>query len=635
MTRPRARPRPPIVLDSETKGIQKRPQYPPIPVGVSILYPGKKPVYYHWGHPTDVPAQRTKNVELVDRWSVVERLKDISRGKDEVLFHNAKFDLDVFETHMEMPPIRWDRIHETMYLIFLEHPHTKNLGLKPSAERLLGMEPEERDLVKDWIMAHKAQIEATEGKFTPKEWGAHISMAPPHLVGPYANGDTQRTLDLFNHLMPIIRDEGMEEAYDRERELMPILLENERHGMRVDLAKLESDIVLYQRNMERTDEWLRKRLKSPGLDFEKDIRVADALEAAGVVTAFHLTKTGRKSVAKKNLTPDMFHDPRVAQALGYRNRLQTCLSTFMLPWQKLAAENGGRIHTNWNQVRTTDHGSKGARTGRMSCSPNFMNIPTEWYEKGDGYVHPKHLKIEELPVIRSYILGDKGQVFGGRDYNQQELRILGHFEDGALMQAYQENPLLDTHTFVQTEVQNILDRAVGRKVIKEINFGTIYGQGAPSLAEKLGEQVDTIQLIKNAQLKALPGLASLNKGIKQSAREGKPIYTWGGRRYFKEPSMVINGRTVDFAYKLLNYLIQGSAADCTKQAIINYHAIKRNGRFLATVHDENNISAPAKAMKAELKLLGEAMADVKFDVAMLSEPYMGPNWGAVQKYKET
>lgn len=98
--------------------------------------------------------------------------------------------------------------------------------------------------------------------------------------------------------------------------------------------------------------------------------------------------------------------------------------------------------------------------------------------------------------------------------------------------------------------------------------------------------------------------------------------------------MVINGRTVDFGYKLLNYLIQGSAADCTKQSIINYHYIKKEGRFLASVHDENNISAPAKAMKAELRLLGEAMAAVKFDVPMLSEPYMGKSWGTVEKYKE-
>lgn len=237
-------------------------------------------------------------------------------------------------------------------------------------------------------------------------------------------------------------------------------------------------------------------------------------------------------------------------------------------------------------------------------------------------------------MVRDYILPEKGHYFGGRDYNQQELRVLAHFEDGALMQAYQENPELDTHTFVKEAIESILHREMKRKTIKEINFGTIYGQGVPSLAEKIGEEVNVIRQIKSAQLRALPGLEALTKTIKRAAKDGLPIRTWGGRLYYKEEGIVINGRLVDFSYKLLNYLVQGSSADCTKQAIINYDAIKKDGIFLASVHDENNISAPKGKIKQELKLLGEAMLDVKFDVPMLSEPYFGPSWGKVEKYKE-
>ena len=89
-----------------------------------------------------------------------------------------------------------------------------------------------------------------------------------------------------------------------------------------------------------------------------------------------------------------------------------------------------------------------------------------------------------------------------------------------------------------------------------------------------------------------------------------------------------------FEYKLLNYLIQGSAADCTKEAIIRYDAVRQESRFLVTVHDEINISAPAKAIKKEMALLREAMQSVEFDVPMLSDGKTGPRWSSLTKFEE-
>jgi DNA polymerase I-like protein with 3'-5' exonuclease and polymerase domains len=86
-----------------------------------------------------------------------------------------------------------------------------------------------------------------------------------------------------------------------------------------------------------------------------------------------------------------------------------------------------------------------------------------------------------------------------------------------------------------------------------------------------------------------------------------------------------------FEYKLLNYLIQGSAADCTKEAIIRYAGAKVDGRMLVTVHDEINISVPRKAAKAEVKRLREAMESVEFDVPMLTDTEYGPNWGDLKE----
>lgn len=615
------------IIDFEAKKIEGRPRYPPKPTSVSIQLIGeKKPTFYAWGHPTGNNCR-----ESLPR-RIIRNL--VRKTNEPMLFQNANFDVDVMQTHWDVGPIDWRRIHDTLYLLFLYDPHARSLSLKPMSEKLLNMPPEEQDAVKDWVLAHKKELEAVHGKFTPKEFGAFISEVPATIVGPYANGDVIRTLKLFQFLYPIIVETGMLPAYDRERELAPILLESERRGVRLDMDGLERDTKVYHAALEKADTWLRKTLKAPNLNVDSDAEVADALDRAGIVENFKLTPTGKRSVAKKNLTPDMFNNPKVASVLGYRNRLQTTLSMFLDNWLRYG-EHNGRIHTSWNQVRNSESGGGGARTGRMSCSPSLMNIPTEWDGKGDGYVHPTFLNLPPLPMVRNYILPEKGHLFGGRDYNQQELRILGHFEDGLLMQAYQKNPELDTHTFVQNEVQAMLNRDIPRKVIKEINFGTVYGQGVPSLAAKLDEAVDTIRQIKSAQLRALPGLEELIKTIKRGAKEGLPIRTWGGRLYYKEEPIVIQGRLVDFGYKLINYLVQGSAGDCTKQSIINYHAIKsEDALFLCSVHDENNISAPKKSAKKELLKLGEAMADVDFDVKMLSEPYLGPSWGQVVKYKE-
>lgn len=619
------------VIDFETGAIKRRPEYPPKPVSVSIQRIGeRKPTFYSWGHPEGNNCDEALPKQI---------LKDIVRSGEDMLFHNGKFDLDVAQEHWKVGPVSWDRVHDTLYLLFLDDPHQRELSLKPSSERLLNMPPEERDSVNDWIMAHKKELEAATGeKVNKKNAGAFISYVPAQIVGPYANGDVTRTKKLFDLLYTGVMDSGMGEAYDRERRVMPILLENERKGIRVDVVSLERDVAIYERALKYADDWLRKRLGNKDIDFEKDDQVAKALKASGVVTEFVQTATGKDSVSKKNLTPDMFNDKRVAQVLGYRNRLVTCLGTFMRNWLHMAGINNGWMSTNWNQVRNADKGLAGTRTGRLSSSsPNFMNMPKAWEGKGDGYEHPKFLRaLPPLPMLRNYILPDKdGWQWLHRDYNQQELRILGHFEDGALMNAYNDDPRLDVHTFVQEQIKSIFGLDVPRSKTKTLNFGMLYGMGLGALAEQMDTTMDEAKRLKKAQLSTMPGLKALNDGIIEGANNDEPIRTWGGRLYYKEPPVKLNtGRTIDFGYKLLNYLIQGSAADCTKQALINYDELKRDGRFLVTVHDEINITAPARAAKKEMALLREAMHAVKFDVPMLSDAKMGDRWGTITKYED-
>ena len=619
-------------IDFETKAIQARPAYPPEPVGVSVKLPGKKSQYLAWGHPTGNNTTKTEAVRF---------LKTLWKPGQPLLFFNGKFDVDVGETHLGLPRLSATDIHDTMFMMFLRDPHARQLDLKGLAERYLGEAPEERDELKEWILKN---VKTAEGKRPkPSEWGAYISEAPAGLAGRYAMGDTDRTWGLFKDSWDyVINEHDMLGAYQREQKVMPLFLDNERIGIRVDVKRLRKDVKAYSAALEAADAWLRKRLKSPNLNMDNDTQMLEALLRAGVVREedLVLTATGKFSISKKNLTPDLYRDPRVASAFGYRNRLTTCLKFFMLPWLAQAEARGdGRISTNWNQVRGGDGGT---RTGRPSTrDPNFLNISKSWDNNDDGYVHPEFLSVLELPLVRRYLLPDEGEMWLHRDYNGQELRLLAHFEDGPLLAAYQANPWLDVHQHVADLIEEKTGKKFTRKSVKIANFRIIYGGGAPATAQGIGCTMEEAKDLLRAHGAALPsvnGRGGLSAETKDIGKRGDCLFTWGGRAYYVEPPAFSkkHNRVMSFEYKLLNYLCQGSAADVTKQAMINYDEHpKRRGRFLVQVYDEMNVSSGPDP-KAEMAVLRDSMEMLseQLDVPMLSEGKWGKTWGDQKKFEE-
>jgi DNA polymerase I-like protein with 3'-5' exonuclease and polymerase domains len=628
-----------VTIDFETEPIRSRPHYPPRPVGVSIKLPNwKVGRYYAFGHVTggnNCTVDDARNA-LANAWA--EPLHK--------LFFNGKFDYDIAQTWFGLPDLPALEIEDAMFLVYLSDPHQRQLGLKPTAARLLDLPPDERDAVGEWLVANQKQLKVDgllplNSRVTLANSGEWICLAPGELVGAYANGDTTRTELLYQKLYVEIAKRGMLPAYEREKRLMPILLRNEREGMRCDTVALERDIPLVRKGLEAADTWLRKRLKTPDLELDNDKDVGDALDKCGIVTEWTLTKTGQRSVSKANLLKRHYKDECVFQMLGYRNRAATCLRMFMEQWLALAQATGGTIHTTWNQVRGSNTGDTGGgtRTGRPSTNnPNFLNVSKDFSDKGDGWSMPTSIALPSLPLVRRYVLPDAPtHWFGRRDFNQQELRILGHFEDGALQEAYWDNPLLDVHEYVRQAISDMLGIDLPRTPVKTLNFGYIYGQGVGSMAGKLDRPVDEIQKLRNAQLSAVPGLKTLQQAIVGRGKSGQAVRTWGGREYFAEPpgfSKKFN-KWMTYEYKLLNYIIQGSAADCTKEALIRYDEMPRKeGRFLVTVYDEIDISVPKKALKAEMLALRDVMMSVEFDVPMLSDGEYGPNWADLQDLVE-
>lgn len=607
----------PATIDLETEGIEKRPSYPPKPVGVSVKFPGKKARYYAWGHPVENNCTRDE----------AERaLRGALQHPGGVLCHNVKFDADVAETHfgVKWP---WGNSHDTMILAYLEDPHSRALGLKPLAVRYLEMPPDEQEAVRDWLVANGVVRKGA------KDWGAKIASAPGGLVGKYANGDVERTEKLFRALYPRIKARGMLKAYEREMRLLPILLENEREGIRCDVSALRKDIVGYDAAFLQVDDQIRRRLKAPALNLDENGPLADALESAGKVESWVLTETGARSTAKKALD-QMLSDRYLYALLMYRGTIATCLRTFMHPWLELAEANNGMLCTTWNTTKQEAGG--GTRTGRLSSAKplNLQNIPTDLQERltpvFDSVKLLEKAKLPPLPVLRNYIIADKGGELVDFDFSSQEPRTFAHFEDGWLMEQYNLSPNMDVYLTLMGQVKIITGMTITRKQAKIVFLGLLYGMGVGKLALALDTTVEEARKIKEALMLAVPSIKAMTYEISQRLKSGGELRTWGGRLYAAEAPVLFNGRWQDFSYKGINTLVQSSAADETKEALIRYDSVKKDGRLLAQVHDEILITAPKRAWQSEARLLKECMEGLELDVPMVASGEHGLRWGSLE-----
>jgi DNA polymerase-1 len=611
----------PATVDFETFGIEGRPDYPPAPVGVAIKKWGKKGKYYAWGHPTANNCSRDE---------AIEALREVWDG--DLLFHHCKFDLDVSETHLGLALPVWEKVHDTTFLLFLADPHQREVGLKPSAHRLLGLAPGERDAVADWLMANQP----VEGvRITKKTAGKYIAYAPGDIVGAYAVGDDDRTEALFRKLyLSVCHERGMLGAYDRERRLVPILLDMERRGIRVDLRRLRADVKTYSDVVYRLESWVKRRLGvTDGFNLDSGDQLVQALVEANLADPSKMlrTPTGKLSASKESLAAGVL-DRQLGASLRYLAALKTCLGTFMGPWLAVAERSGGLIFTNWNQIRGERGGT---RTGRFSSTPNFQNIPTEFEDTFKDVEAP--FILPPLPMCRSYVVPcEKGHVLVGRDYSQQEPRILGHFEDGVLCEQYRANPWIDFHDNAKEHLERIFNRTYARKPVKNINLGIIYGEGITALAAKNNDSYEETKQLRDAIYSMYPGLKQMYQDMKRRARMNEPVRTWGGREYYCEPPSFFKGKIVEWDYKMVNVLIQGSAADCTKEGMIrfaNHVRRKRNWYIILQVHDEIVVSVPKEDLKEAQELLRECMESVEFDVPILSEgAWSAKNWASMKAY---
>jgi DNA polymerase I-like protein with 3'-5' exonuclease and polymerase domains len=193
---------------------------------------------------------------------------------------------------------------------------------------------------------------------------------------------------------------------------------------------------------------------------------------------------------------------------------------------------------------------------------------------------------------------------------------------------------MDAHDAVRDMVHVATGILYARKPIKETNFGILYGMGILALAKKTGLPEDETKALKAAIKAAIPGLKSIDKVLKKLNKMNEPYVTWGGRFYWTEPDKIVQGRMRNFGYKDLNTLIQSSAADATKEAMILVDEACDKSRLSLQVYDQLVINTPRGHEKSEMVKMRDAMESLECDVPMLSEGEIGrKNWGDLKPFE--
>jgi DNA polymerase I-like protein with 3'-5' exonuclease and polymerase domains len=295
-----------------------------------------------------------------------------------------------------------------------------------------------------------------------------------------------------------------------------------------------------------------------------------------------------------------------------------------------------RLHSNFDTV--------GARqTGRMSASkPNLQNIPskTKLFEGTEK-------ELDLAFMCREVFVADRGQMFVKLDFSGQENVLQAHFAVGAggklIRSMYMANPRLDEHQFVG-ERSGLIEQhgpKAGRKYAKSVRFGVAYGMQLQTMCEQFGWDKDFAEELTNAINDAAPWVRETMDAI-QDMLLGKNAYRGKQRRYIK----TIIGRRIHLregndrgAYKFYNYLIQGSASDMMKLALIKYAEsdIANIVTLLLTVHDEGGFSVPItpQGFAAVLILQTFFCSAVELSIPINADPEVGHSWASAEGQHKT
>ena len=540
----------------------------------------------------------------MDRALVLDWFEEILHNTATKIFHNAMYDVSWIRSmgfHIN------GGIIDTMIAASLIDENRFSYTLDSVGKDYIGMRKNEKllqDAAKDFGVNPKAEM-----------W-----KLPAPFVGEYAEKDAEITLKLWHALQHEITKQDLWDVFNMETNLFPCLVDMKFKGVRVDVAKAhatKTQLTVTEGKI------LRDIKKMVGFDVEiwAAASIAEAFNKLKI--PYDRTDKGAPSFTKNFLATHPAELPKLINQAREINKANTTFIDTILKH-----EYKGRIHADINQIRS-DQG--GTVTGRFSYSnPNLQQIPARHKELG--------------PLIRSLFVPEEKHTWGCFDYSQQEPRILVHFASlmkmegtGTIVDAYKDGSA-DFH-------QMIADMAgIERKQAKTINLGIMYGMGKNKLMAELGLMKDAAEKLLKTYHQRAPFVKMLSESVARRADTSGKIRTIGGRLChfdlwephgfgIKKPlphadALREHGPGIKraFTYKALNKLIQGSAADMTKQSML---ALYQEGVIPhVQIHDELDISISSPA-HAE-KIIGIMEEAVKLQVPNKVDYEKGDSWGDIK-----
>ena len=571
-----------FAFDTETTGLN------PIAsrlVGLSFSWQAGRAYYV----PVRAAVGRT-----LDEAAVVERLRPVFENPErKKVGQNLKYDMAVLRQvgiHVK------GALFDTMIASFVLDPVRRSHGLDGLALEHVG---------------HR-MIPITELIGKGKQQ-CSIDEVDTARVCEYAAEDADLTWRIYEVLKPRIEASSFAGLfYETEMPLVEVLCDMECDGVALDTDLLGG---LSDSTADRLDELTREIHSSAGHAFNIDStrQLAGVLFDELKLPVVRKTKTGRSTDAEtlETLSRTCDHPlPRLVLEYRESNKLK---STYLDTLPKMVCRKTGRIHAGFHQTGTV--------TGRLSSSePNLQNIP---------------IRTELGRRIRgAFVAGRADHVLLTADYSQIELRVLAHFcRDEALVEAFRGGQ--DIHAFVAAQVNGVPIGQVTyeqRSAAKAVNFGIIYGQTAFGLARSLNISRTAAKTFIDMYFMRYPGLRLfIDETVANARRNGYVETILGRRRPLPELASASPQQAALGQRLAINTVIQGSAADLMKRAMIDIHheieANNRPGRMLVQVHDELVFEVPEARVEAEADMVRRKMTRaIPLIVPLEVDLAWGRNW---------
>jgi DNA polymerase I-like protein with 3'-5' exonuclease and polymerase domains len=574
--------------------------------GISIATDSNYNEYFPIGHEGGGNLNKTKVIEFMDY---------IYKSNKKLIFANAMYDLEwLYSLDNRLTLTRHHSIQDVQTI---EHLIDEN-KLKYSLDSLSNY----------YLKKSKYEVELKEAvlfkfgkraKIKESLWRLHANE-----VSEYAKEDALLTLGIYQKQQDRIKKEEIESIVDFESRLIPVLFHMKRKGVKVDVNKAHKIYDELEKKQNEVQSMLN-RLGGAEVNVWANASLKEAYDKNSI--SYSHTAKGTPSFTASWLETQM---DDVSKSILKVRKLDKIRNTFVKNMIIDKASNG-RIYCGFNPMGTV--------TGRFSSQyPNLQQVPARDPELG--------------PLIRSLFIPEEGEEWVCADYSQQEPRVLVHYAslkgmDTAIkvQDEFNKNEDTDFHQMVATMA------SIPRKQAKTINLGLFYGMGNKKLALELGLDQDDAAALFNRYHDKVPFVKELSRqvsnvassrgyiktllGRKRRFNLWEPRDSWGEKAYsLSECYSHYPKQELKRAYThtAMNALIQGSAADITKSAMIKIYeaGLLDEIDLKLTVHDELDFSVSRDKQKCFDESLQIMKTCVDLKVPLKVDVEKGDNWGTIK-----